>query len=81
MSPELPITRFSDMAAMALYVFMCVMVIWSEVHTSTFTRRLQAALDGDGCFDGRVGVVVHKFEVLEFEIVDVFYLRINFHLR
>ena len=41
-------------------------------------------MPGSDCYhtcDVRMRVIIHQFEILEFEIEDTFHIRVDFHLR
>src|SRR6266849_3190136 len=69
----LPITRLSDMAAMALKCFTAGKL---SRHPSGERR-----LHGDRRLDRRMGIVIHQLKILALEVVNVLHRPIEFHLR
>src|SRR5213080_3443046 len=79
-----PMTRFSDMAAMALKCFMG----WSSSFSLSVqgsivgtTRRLNSNSHCNRRFDGGVRVVAVQFEILVVKFVNVLHRRVEFHSR
>lgn len=87
MSPELPMTRFSDMAAIALIVFILSLGVWATccgldclVPAEAHVAESQV-LNCNGCFNCRVWVVVDQLEIFEGEVGDILDGWVDFHLR
>src|SRR5438093_6846274 len=79
--PPAPITRFSDIAVMALkwLEFMLKLVLYLLGFRNNLKLELQ--LNRNRRFDGRVWVVADQFEILEHEAVYGLHRGVYLHLR